>query len=120
MPLHVKLNFTAPFTVGDVVCSAYPPGDHKYTAGPASYDCVEGKISSVKLELELNHENSCLIKEPLTEKKLTVKAVVYTVVPLPQYHLSPFTVECPTQLGSHPMLFASEEELRAYHHSAEA
>ncbi|MBD2753349.1 hypothetical protein [Spirosoma validum] len=116
MPLHVKLDFTAPFTVGDTIYSSYPPGDHKYTGGPSSYDSLEGKISSVKFELELNHDNSCLVKEAITEKELTVKAVVYTVMPSAQPHLSPFTVECNLQPDSHPMLFASEAELRAYQH----
>ncbi|WP_420150176.1 hypothetical protein [Spirosoma sp.] len=120
MPLHVKLDFTAPFAVGDTVYTSYPPGDHAYNGGPASYDFLEGKVSSVKFVLELNHENSCLVKEPLTEQELTVKNVVYTVVPARSTHLSPFTVECNTQSGSHPMLFASEEEHRAYYHPAES
>lgn len=118
MPLHVRLDFTAPFTVGDTVCSTYPPGNHAYMGGPASYEFLEGKVSSVKLVLELNHENSCLVKEPLTEKELSVKTVVYTIVPMPHYHLSAFIVECHQQPGSHPMLFGSEEELRAYRHPA--
>ncbi|UFH56496.1 hypothetical protein [Spirosoma sp. KNUC1025] len=116
MPIRVRLDFTAPFTVGDTVYSTYPPGNNDHTGGPASYDFIKGKISSVKFELDLSHDNSCLIHEPLTEKQLNVEVVVYTVIPLRDYHLSAFTVECHTQSGSHPKLFASEEELRAYQH----
>lgn len=118
MSLHVSLDFTTPFTVGDTVYTTFPPGDHEYTGGPASYDSLEGKISSVKLVLELNHANACIVKEPLTEKQLNVETVVYTVVPSAQFHLSPFTVECDMQPDSHPMLFASEDELKAYRHPA--
>ena len=114
MPLHVHLEFTAPFTVGDTVCTVYPPGEHLHAGGPASYDCLQAKVLSVKLVFNLNHENSWLIKEPLTEKELVVETVVYTVAPSPEFHLSPFTVECNMQEGSHPMLFASEEELHTY------
>lgn len=114
MPLHVHLDFTTPFTVGDTICTAYPPGEHLHAGGPASYECMQGKILSIKLVLELNQENSWLIKEPLAEKELTVKSVVYTVAPLPQFHLSPFIVECKTEEGSHPILFSSEDELRTY------
>lgn len=114
MPLHVHLDFTTPFTVGDTVCTAYPPGEHLHAGGPASYNCLQAKVLSVKLVFNLNHENSWLIKEPLAEKELTVETVVYTVAPSSQPYLSPFTVECNTQEGSHPMLFASEEDLYAY------
>lgn len=116
MPLHVRLDFTAPFTVGDTIYTAYPPAEHEYAGGPASFTALPGKVSSVKLILALNHENSCIVKEPLTEKQLTVEAVLYTILPLSPHRISPFTVECHTQSGSHPMLFASEEELRAYQH----
>lgn len=115
MPLHVSLDHTTPYAVGDIVCLSYPPGNHhKHIDGMSTYECVKGEVSAVKLMLGNEQENAHIVNEPTTEKNHSVKTVIYTVIPLPEYNLSAFTVECDTGPGSHPILFSSEEDLRSY------
>ena len=115
MPLHVSLDYTTPFSVGDIVCLSYPPGDHhKHIDSMPTRDCVKGEVSAVKLVLGDEHENAHIVHEPTTEKNHTVKTVIYTIIPLPEYKLSAFTVECDTNPDSHPIVFGSEDDLQSY------
>lgn len=114
MPIHVSLDFTTPFQVGDEVFTAYPSIDGEYVGGPASFPSFKGTISTVKFVFALGPSNSCTITEPIDSSVLSVEKVVYTIIPSLPNHQSAFTVECGTKPDSHPKLFATEDDLFAY------
>lgn len=110
MPIHISLDYTTTFQVGDEVFTPYPPsGD--IIGGLSSYPSFKGKVSVVKLVFNLGPNNSCTITEPISETELSVEKIIYTIVPSPPSHHSAFTVECETKPGSDPKLFRSESEL---------
>ncbi|MBC3787429.1 hypothetical protein [Spirosoma utsteinense] len=114
MPIHVSLDYTVPFQVGDEVFTSYPAGNGEFVGGPASYPSFKGTISSVKLMFALGPTNSCTITESIDNKELTVEKVVYTVVPSHPSHQSAFMVECGATSDSDTKLFSTEAELLAY------
>lgn len=114
MPIHVSLDFTTPFQVGDEIYTAYPSVDGEFVGGPASFPSFKGTVSTVKLVFALGPHNCCTITEPIDSTELTIEKVVYTIIPSLPYHQSAFTVECWTKSDSHPKLFSTEAELFAY------
>ena len=117
MPIHISLDHTTPFQVGDKVFTPYPPSGG--TVGSLiTSPCSEGTVSVVKFVFNLGPNNSCTITEPIDQTKLSVEKVIYTIVPAPPSHLSAFNVECDTLAGSDPKLFLSEAELNEYHQQA--
>lgn len=114
MPIHVSLDYTVPFQVGDEVFTSYPAGNAEFVGGPASYPSFKGTISAVKLMFALGPTNSCTITESIDNTELTVEKVVYTVVPALPNRQSAFTVECGATSDSDIKLFATEAELFAY------
>lgn len=113
MPIHISLDYTTPFQVGDEVYTAYPPSGDTI-GGLTSFPSFKGTISVVKLVFDLGPSNSCTITEPIDETELSVEKVIYTIVPAPPSHHSAFTVECDTKAGSDPKLFLTEDELIEY------
>jgi hypothetical protein len=113
MPIHISLDYTTPFQVGDEVFTAYPPSGESI-GGLTSYPSFKGTISVIKLVFNLGPSNSCTITEPISETELSVGKVIYTIVPAPPSHHSAFTVECDATPGSVPRLFLSEGELIEY------
>lgn len=114
MPIHVSLDFTTPFQVGDEVYTAYPSIDGEFAGGPASFPSFKGTVSTVKLVFALGPSSTCTITEPIDHSEVTVEKVVYTILPALPNHQSAFTVECWTKPDSHPKLFSTEDELFAY------
>lgn len=114
MPVHFSLDFTAPFGVGDVVYTPFPPGAQEYVGGPASYKSLKAEVLTVKLRLDLGPDNSCLLTESLRDRPIGVRQVVYTLEPISVPALSAFDVEWSTSPTSEPKLFAQEDQLLAY------
>lgn len=115
MNIHFCLDFTTPFGVGETVFARHPPSQIPNTGGPARPPYHRGKIAQVKLVLEERLEKALIVTHPTEHKSLPVACVIYTLIGSPvDHHQSAITVECLTSPDSEPMVFASEEEIKAY------
>jgi hypothetical protein len=108
--MHISLDFTAPFNVGDKVVTAYPPGANIAMSGPAIPGHLQATIGAIKIIFELAPDNGLVVTQPTAEKSLTVEQLVYTLLPEPSLGLSAFMAECSMGENEAPKLFISEEE----------
>jgi hypothetical protein len=113
MPVHFTLDFTSPFEVGDEVYTPFSPGVQEHVGGPAAYKSLRSTILAIKLQLDMGPDNSCLLTQALTDRRIGVRQVVYTLEPDSVYGLSAFEVVCSTSATSEPKLFAEEAQLLA-------
>jgi hypothetical protein len=113
MAVHFSLDFMAPFGVGDIVYTTFPPGAHEYVGGPASYKSLKAVVLTIKLRLDLGADNNCLLSEPMSDRSIDVRQVIYTLKPISVQELSPFEVEWSTEPDSEPTLFEHEDQLVA-------
>ncbi|GAB4038669.1 hypothetical protein [Spirosoma gilvum] len=114
MAVHFSLEFTAPFGVGDVVYTYYPPSHQGDVGGPASHQILQAVILSMRLRLDLGPDNTCLLTEHLADQSIHAKQVVYTLEPLSIQALSAFDVVWSTDPDRAPTLFIQPEQLVAY------
>lgn len=115
MAVHFLLDFTTPFGIGESVFARHPPQEIPNTGGPAWPPYRQGTIAQMKLVLEENVEKALVVSQPTDTKTLSVACVIYTIIgPPSNHHQSAFIVECTTGPNSEPMVFASEEEIKAY------
>ncbi|AUD07044.1 hypothetical protein [Spirosoma pollinicola] len=114
MPIRFSLDFTAPFEVGDVVYTTYPPDERSVVGVVRNEPCLKATVSSVKVVFGTGPSGSIAVTELTSQKDIQVERVVYTLVPDANL-FSAFTVECVVADGSSPQLFATEEQLMNYH-----
>lgn len=114
MPLRFSLDFSAPFEVGDVVYTDYPPNERSVTGAVTNIASCQATVSSVKIVFRTGPSGSITVTELTSQKDVQVERVIYTLVP-DENLFSAFTVEYLVADGSAPQLFATKEQLLAYH-----
>ncbi|GAB4038667.1 hypothetical protein [Spirosoma gilvum] len=115
MAIQFQLDFTTPFGFGDLVFARHPPSEIPNMGGPAWPPYRTGTIAQVKLVLKEELEKALVVTHPTEQKTLSVACVIYTILSPPtDPHQSAITVECSMAPDSAPMIFGSEQEIKAY------